>query len=421
MNRWGQVARHIQEGSLSVLLFLLPFSKAACEITFGLLLLGWVMERLHPQTRAQSVWLSPRLRPLSLAVGAYLLICALSILVSDFPQKSLNGFVNKWLEYLMFLVIVTDLVARSGLKGGASLVRRGLIIMAASSVCILLQSAAQEIYIATRPFGYDDAFMYHRMLGPYENPIDFSTYLIVLIPALLGLSMGCRGVRRAALWLLLLGLLACLARLESLGAWIGLWVGLLLIVGIDRNMRWGGLSAMVASLVGGWFFLQRTGHMQKLFSLSSIGRTDRWLMWQAAINMIRDRPLLGHGVNTFMANYMAYWVGGEPVPRYAHNCFLQITAETGVLGFVTFVWVLGAMIWLWWRVLRSVGSQRDSRMLLLGLSGGLVAFLVQSSMDTNFYSLRQATLFWTLSGLATGLALTMRSSREPSVPSPLPL
>jgi putative inorganic carbon (HCO3(-)) transporter len=413
MTRWSQFARRLQEGSLYVLLALLPFSKAACEITFGLLLVGWLMERLHPATRTQTVWLTERLRPLALAAGAYLLVCALSILVSDFPQKSLEGFVEKWLEYVLFLVIVTDLAARPQGEG-PRIVRRGLIIMAVSASCILLQGVAQEIFIARRRFGYDATFMYHRMLGPYENPIDLATYLIVLIPVLVGLSMTCQGLKRAALWMLLVGLLACVARLESFGAWLGLWAGLLITASDNRQLRWSGLALLLVSVVGGWTFLQHTGHVDKLSSLSSVGRVDRWMMWQAALGMIRDQPLLGHGVNTFMANYLAYWVGGEQVPRYAHNCFLQVAAETGVAGLVAFLWLLGGMLSRWWRAVRARELQRDHRVLLLGLSAGLVAFLVQSSVDTNFYSLRQATLFWTLAGLATGLALaTERAGCSP--------
>ena len=44
-------------------------------------------------------------------------------------------------------------------------------------------------------------------------------------------------------------------------------------------------------------------------------------------------------------------------------------------------------------------------MLLSGFLAGLLAFVVQAGIDTNFYSLRQATLFWTLAGLAVGYAI----------------
>ena len=49
MSRVGSVVSKVQEGSLYVLLFLLPFSKAAIEIAFGGLLLGWLCVRLDPR------------------------------------------------------------------------------------------------------------------------------------------------------------------------------------------------------------------------------------------------------------------------------------------------------------------------------------------------------------------------------------
>jgi hypothetical protein len=55
MSRLWAAARPLQQGGLYVLLFLLPFSKAAVELSFGLLLIGWVLERLNPATRAETV------------------------------------------------------------------------------------------------------------------------------------------------------------------------------------------------------------------------------------------------------------------------------------------------------------------------------------------------------------------------------
>ncbi|MBI3319040.1 MAG: O-antigen ligase family protein [Candidatus Omnitrophica bacterium] len=409
MSLRARVIRVIQESSLYVLLMLLPFSKAACEIIFGVFLIAWLVQRFDPDAKTSTVWLSPALRPMALAIGAYLAVCALSILISDFPRHSVRGFVDKWLEYLLFLVLVTDLVAQP--RGGrATMVRRGLHLMAWSSLAVILLGVRQEIFISTRPGQYDSTFVHNRMMGPYQNPGDLATYLMVAIPIFVGLSRGVRGPRPVCLWIVILGVMASLARTESLGAWIGLWVGLLVMVCLDQRIRRIGLVLMIASAVAGWLFLQHTGHAYKLSSPTYAGKVDRVVMWQAAVNMVHDRPLLGHGLNTFMANYLRYWVGGEKTPRYAHNCFLQVTAETGVLGLAAFLWLLGAMGWFWWKAVRSVKDPRDpSRSLLLGLSAGLAAFVVQSSVDTNFYSLRQAVLFWMLAGLATGLALTMLS------------
>ena len=48
MSRVRTLVSKVQEGSLYVLLFLLPFSKAAIEVAFGVLLLGWLVARLTP-------------------------------------------------------------------------------------------------------------------------------------------------------------------------------------------------------------------------------------------------------------------------------------------------------------------------------------------------------------------------------------
>jgi putative inorganic carbon (HCO3(-)) transporter len=103
-----------------------------------------------------------------------------------------------------------------------------------------------------------------------------------------------------------------------------------------------------------------------------------------------------------MSNYLKYWVGGEQQPRYAHNCYLQVAAETGLVG-------LAAFLWLLWSLMSQLAkaafkTSLKEHVILLGCFAGLLAFLIQSAVDTNFYSLRQAALFWVVSGLAIGLA-----------------
>ena len=53
LGRWGS---RLQEGSLYVLLLLVPFSIATVEIAFVVLLAGWILSRLDPATRAQTLW-----------------------------------------------------------------------------------------------------------------------------------------------------------------------------------------------------------------------------------------------------------------------------------------------------------------------------------------------------------------------------
>jgi len=404
VSRRVRLGRSLQEGGLYGLLFLLPFSKAAVEIGFGILLLGWLLERLGSHERPRSGWEEMSRRPLLLMMTAYLGVCALSIAVSGHPALSVRGVVGKWLEYLLFFVIVADLGRRGPITS------RSLAVLAWSSLFVLVEAASQEVWGRGLFRGYHLA-IYGRMTGPYENPIDLATYLMVVIPILLGDSATRRGRVRAWLLGLVAAQILCLGRTEASGAWLGLTVGLAAMCLASRALRRWTALVLLAVLSSGILWLHAVGRLGATLSLLDIGTVDRWAMWQAAIGMIRDRPLLGHGVNTFMANYLDYWVGGERLPRYAHNCYLQVAAETGVLGLAAFLGLLGTLFRRVMDGLDEVGPGQHR--MLLGLCGALVAFAIQAGLDTNFYALRQVVLFWVVAGLAVGLAEQGRAGPRP--------
>jgi len=399
----------IQEGSLYGLLFLLPFSKAALEILFGCLLVTWLVARLDPATRTDTMWLRPSLQPLLYAGAAFLAACALSVVVSTDVGLSVRGFTRKWLEYLMLFVIITDVGSRPGVA------QRSLSALALSALFVVIEGISQERYGSGFFRGNYRLDFFQRMTGPYENPIDLATYLMVIIPPLIVYALSRHGAARWRRWTLTVAVLLCLARTSSLGSWFGLGTGLLVISRWRTAMRRYVLTVLAVAVVMAGGFLVGTGRLHYIFSLSAIGKLDRVAMWQAAIGMIADRPILGHGVNTFMAHYLHYWVGGEYHPRYAHNCYLQMWAETGIVGLGMFLWLLRGLLNLWGRAIRRL-SDGPHRYLLLGLMAGLVAFLAQAAIDTNFYAMRQAFLFWTLAGVATGLA----AGSSPHLPTAMP-
>jgi O-antigen ligase len=401
----SRLARTLQEGSLYLLLLLLPFSKAAIEILFPILLLSWLAERCDPRTRADTLWARPGLRPLLLVLGGYLAVCALSIAVSTAPRLSLRGFFSKWLEYLLFFVVSVDIGSRRGVA------TRSAVVVAVSSVLVVVEAVTQELSGKGLFLGHE-LLMYGRATGPYENPIDLATYVMVVIPLLLAFSGGCRPWPRAAVWGLAVLLLLVFARTDALGAWLALCFGAMVVMVRHAGFRRYSLLVLAGLLLAGWLSPQGRSHLAQVVSSAGNGLNDRWIMWQAAIGMIRDRPLLGHGVNTFMDNYLLYRVGGEIWPRYAHNCYLQVAAETGLVGFGFFVSLLGVLF------VRLLGRLRDrlsgDRLVLSGLVVGLVAFAFQAGIDTNFYALRQAVLFWVLAGFALGLSERIQAPVSPS-------
>lgn len=399
---WGARARTVQEGSLYALLFLLPFSKAAIELCFPVLLAAWLVERADPRTRAESVWARPSLHLMGLMLLGYVAACAISVSGSQFPALSLRGFVSKWLEYLLLFVVAADVGSRPGVAV------RALGVLSASAVAVVIEAGTQSLFGKGLFRGYQYS-VYGRATGPYENPGDLATYLMVAIPMLLAYALARARVPRRWLMALVLWLTVLMARTDAVGAWLGLGVGLAVLAWQYPAIRRYVVVTAVALVLGAGLVPRAKGqqgvldNLRQAFTFEPGGSaSDRWYMWQSAVLMIQDRPLFGQGLNTFMANYLNYWVGGERQPRYAHNCYLQIAAETGIVGLGFF---LGVLACLFIRLARGVMSLplRDC-LLLVGMAGGTLAFAAHAAIDTNFYALRQAVLFWVCAGLAIGFA-----------------
>ena len=396
----------VQESSLYVLLFLLPFSKSAIEILFGVLLLAWLAERVPVGARAETIWRNPRLRPLAWALGLTLAAFALSIPLSDYPAKSIRGFIGKWVEYLLMVVLAAELGRRS------RVVERALTALAWATAFVVVEAVSQE-FLGAGLFLRHPLKTYYRMTGPYENPIDLAAFFMVAVPCLTAFAVTRRGWFRWLIGGVVLAAVGCLGRTMAFGVWLGVGLAALAMAAAGPPaLRRGVLLMAAATVLSVGFFLHRTGMFREVVTLSDVGTSDRVVMWQAAVNMIKDRPVLGHGVNTFMANYLKYWVGGERQPRYAHNCYLQVAAETGLIGLASFLWLLWVLHRTLWSSIR--GSPADGRTLLVGVWAGLVAFAAQSAMDTHFYALRQAALFWMCAGLAVGLSERLASGPDAS-------
>ena len=77
-------------------------------------------------------------------------------------------------------------------------------------------------------------------------------------------------------------------------------------------------------------------------------------MWQAGIDMIRDKPVFGQGPRMVESDYPAYrWPGApNPATPHLHNNALQIAAERGL---PCLAW------WLWWVAAAMGDALREAR------------------------------------------------------------
>lgn len=135
---------------------------------------------------------------------------------------------------------------------------------------------------------------------------------------------------------------------------------------------------------------------------------DRIAVYRNSFNMIKDHPFIGLGANTYMKNYKEY---REPVEyrnvvtqdyMYAHNNFLHMAAEIGLIGLGLFIRVLYKLFMECRNIYRKIDNDY-LKIISLSLSACLIAFLVNGLTESSLYYSRVAIIFWYIMGLALAL------------------
>ena len=134
----------------------------------------------------------------------------------------------------------------------------------------------------------------------------------------------------------------------------------------------------------------------------------RLTYWRVALSMARHNLLTGVGLGNFATAYARYQYLGAGDVREAHSGYLQVFCETGIPGGVPFAlfWaalVVGGAL----NVLRA--PDRRTRLWLLGLHAGLLAFCLHAAIDINF---SHPSLVMTAM-VTAGLGLGWRGSETP--------
>jgi len=163
--------------------------------------------------------------------------------------------------------------------------------------------------------------------------------------------------RAAALTTGARSLLASLALVAS--AWALLvsrtrnaWIGAVLGLGVIALLRAPKLLWLLAGVIAAVAIIRPRPVMDRLtLDQSSV---DRYYMWQAGFDMIRDKPVFGQGPGRILEAYPAYRWPEAPnaLTPHMHNNVVQIAAERGVIGLAWWIWLVAVLLADAWRELR---------------------------------------------------------------------
>ena len=233
------------------------------------------------------------------------------------------------------------------------------------------------------------------------TPINLAGYLTLLLPFALGCYLLGRGKwKRLAKWTFGLGVIA-LFTTQGLGGLLGFLASLVLAIFFfartaKRKAALLGVLCVAVCLM--YLFLQVFSPVHTNRELASDAYI-RFALWASAWNLFTQSPVLGIGWGNFTNVFGLgdpYFVADKVA---AHNLYLQLLAETGVVGFLAFFYLV---VRTWKEAQRQWRRSENfiDRALAFGVQGALLAVLVHGFVDFLFQDSPQyGTLFWAMLAL----------------------
>jgi O-antigen ligase len=353
--------------------------------------------------------------------------------LSLYPHATVTALRQVTTYAVVYLIVVHTIQTR------AQLVRLLLALLATGCVIAVL-GLLQQASGTTKLYWWWQPLFGGAPFGPYVNRNHAAGYLAMVIPVGLGWLWGQLGPRDRGLvgwggvaylkhvmsgrdgWRLLLvfalvNMAAALLVSASRGGIISLsvaLVGFTLPVGLpQRPERRLGLVVLPVLLIGvlTYAIWLGVGPTLERFSQSDEGRP---LIWSGTLTLIDDYPLLGTGLGTYVSSFRRHKPTLDAgLVDHAHNDYLELLAETGVVGFLI---VVGSLGWFSWRTLKRWSARHDPEirgLVLGGLAGGL-AIGVHSLVDFNLHIPANALTFAVLLGLIA-VAVHLRGHQDQAV------
>lgn len=365
-------------------------------------------------------------------LGLYGVVILASMAVSIDPTRSLLALVATYIT-LGTAVIVATVLPRYDLRYILRVIIFTALLVGLFGIYQFIGDSfgVSNTYTGLRSIYTKHVFGFPRVQSTGLEPLFFANYLLLPILLLAGFLYTRRIGGRA--WPALGILVAVLAFTLSRGGFAAGIAGLIAVGvvlwpqgSVSRGLKVAGTIALgVFVAVGAIYFVAsltaKPGQSKKAVSVyvhqstrtttTTTADSDRVLDRRLAAQAFRQRPLLGYGIGSFGAyakqNAPLVYPPGKNSPT-ANNEYLEVLAETGILGAIT---LGGFLITFAGQIVRAYRrADSDHRIWIAILSIAMGAYLIQYYAFSTLYIMS----IWTTVGLLLGLT-QLTPKNKPSV------
>lgn len=141
-------------------------------------------------------------------------------------------------------------------------------------------------------------------------------------------------------------------------------------------------------------------------------------LWQSSMPYIARRPLTGYGLGEFQPMSTQFFTLEKKHGAPAHNVYVELLFEVGLLGLLTYVSIYLAILRLFWGYQKKGATESDRRAAFI-LFWYVVGFMAVSFSDNTLYYLAHNWYFWFFVGLQLrGMELARAEAEPKAVPAP---
>ncbi|MCC6349899.1 MAG: O-antigen ligase family protein [Candidatus Eisenbacteria bacterium] len=248
-----------------------------------------------------------------------------------------------------------------------------------------------------------------RAIGSIGQSNDLGAFLALFaVPALAGVFGVKNGFGKAVL--LTIFVLASIGVMMSLsrGSMVALLAGVFVVAWMSS--RWAFGLLVVAMLFSPLWAPDYVKERVQSSSMEVEGTDEvtvdmaseaRLQTWQSILEVVKDHPIEGVGFTglAYVLPEIGEGLGLEEVKDSAHNTWLRMLAETGLIGLTLFVWLMWKAWMLGYKAARRARDAFDHA-LGIGLCGAVVTLAVNCAFGDRFFNVVIASSFWMLCALA---------------------
>ena len=376
-------------GEISKKLIYLFALVSFISIAAGNILLGTATLFFFIILYKKEINISKNIKKYYYSIAFFFLTMLLSALFSGDIVYGLKRWADMWIWRLMPFIIISCCIKK---EDSMKILKASCLGISIGILCLIYQGVSGDC----------------RAAGFFGHPMTFAGYLCMYLPLfLLGYFENLFGIKyKYVSGIMFLAGLAALIFNGTRGAWIAVAIttGILLFYYMFKNKRNFIVGIILITVCSG-ILVNNSAFMHRMSTITNNkyqSNSERLLMWNSAWNMFKDHPVLGVGLGQYKDNYQQKYISPkakEPNLAHAHNNFMQMLAENGMVGFLGFMTMFTYIIWHNFRKFLT-----SKNIYSIAICVVTITLLLQGFTEFNFGNSAVVKAYWLILGCLIVLA-----------------